>query len=470
MEIYKLTKPSYTLTDEEIVEIASRHKQMTFDEIVEEFLYNTKATIGEEVMEYAYPPPPFKITGPPWEFQLTLDEDIAKRYADQTGIDDPLYCNPEYAAKTRYGCLIGYPTFLAVVRYPAWHGFLTGYGEPSRSKNLGIQSGGGSFDWPLANFLSGNAWEWFDVIKAGTRFKHNKTAKEVVEKKGSKGRLIFLITEIFHWNTHGDLLGKAEGVLIDIPLEARHDEEHRGEQMIYDRPAYKYSKAEMDKIVSDLENEERRGAEPRYWEDVNVGDKLPTVVMPPWSGHDIGAYRICSRNYEINFENIYRLTRDRTEPNPITKWPYSFGAEHEDALLAKYRGLPAVFDLGVQRFQIPARVLTSWMGDDGFIRRMYTTCMKPVFWGDTTWYSGEVVKKFKVTEKGEAGPGGVPGEAEYCAVGIKIEGKNQLGEMSTPGTARIYLPSREFGPVKLPVPHPPKPPYVPFEEFRKEWY
>jgi hypothetical protein len=128
------------------------------------------------------------------------------------------------------------------------------------------------------------------------------------------------------------------------------------------------------------------------------------------------------------------------------------------------------FDLGVQRFQIPGRLLYNWMGDDGFLRRMYTALRKTNYWGDVTWFRGEVVKKFTRTEVGDLGPGGVPDEATYHSVGIRINSENQLGENTTPGTATVYLPSRECGAVTLPIPHLPRPPYVPFLTHRRDWY
>ena len=115
-------------------------------------------------------------------------------------------------------------------------------------------------------------------------------------------------------------------------------------------------------------------------------------------------------------------------------------------------------------------MLTDWMGDDGFIRRYQTALRKPLYYGDTTIYTGEVVRKFKEVQEGNAEPGGQPGKAEYNVVGIKLQGSNQLEEIQMQGTAAIYLPSRETGPVKLPVPHPGNPPYVPYETFYRDWY
>ena len=81
-----------------------------------------------------------------------------------------------------------------------------------------------------------------------------------------------------------------------------------------------------------------------------------------------------------------------------------------------------------------------------------------------------MVKKSVVVEKGPDKSGGIPGEHTYYAVGIRIHGFNQIGEEQSPGTATVYLPSREGGPIKLPIPHPEKPPYVPFETFRTDWF
>jgi hypothetical protein len=59
--------------------------------------------------------------------------------------------------------------------------------------------------------------------------------------------------------------------MIMVPMEARQDVDRIGEKMLYIRQPYKYTKEEVDKIVRDIEGEKRRGAEPFYWEDVEIG-------------------------------------------------------------------------------------------------------------------------------------------------------------------------------------------------------
>ncbi|MBT3292552.1 MAG: acyl dehydratase, partial [Victivallales bacterium] len=46
----------------------------------------------------------------PWCYEATRDN--IRHYANGIGDDNPLWCDPEYAAKTQYGGLIALPSFL----------------------------------------------------------------------------------------------------------------------------------------------------------------------------------------------------------------------------------------------------------------------------------------------------------------------------------------------------------------------
>ena len=174
---------------------------------------------------------------------------------------------------------------------------------------------------------------------------------------------------------------------------------------------------------------------------------------------------------ELSFEPMYKRARKNEvgHVHPITRWRGP-GNEHEDALTAVYRGQPGPFDFGVQRTQMCEQLFSNWMGDDGFIRRLVIALRKPVYYGDVTTYTGEVVKKFKDVQEGGPGQGAVPGKTEYHAIGIKYQGLNQVGEAQVIGTGTVYLPSREAGPVQLPIPHPQRPAFVPYETFYRDWY
>src|SRR5688500_20262309 len=49
-------------------------------------------------------------TAEPWCYEATRDN--IRHYAHGIGDDNPLWCDPEYAAKTRYGRIVAPPAFV----------------------------------------------------------------------------------------------------------------------------------------------------------------------------------------------------------------------------------------------------------------------------------------------------------------------------------------------------------------------
>jgi hypothetical protein len=440
----------------------------SFDELVNEWVEGTQRQIDnkEEVMEgyfhHGYDkekqaPTPEALSKVPFVASMVADYDTIGKFAYSIGDDNPLYHNPSYASKSRYGAIIAPPTMMPARQS---HGYgAAGYAPGARP-------------YPLNNMAAGNCQEWYDAIYLGDRFRTNCLPKELIHKKGkaAKRGIYFLITESHIWNFAGDLIGKSYGTKIEVPNPARMDPDRMGEEMMYERGTYKYSQDEIENLVSKLESEERRGAEPRYWEDVEVGDPIPPVVKGPFTIGDMIGSRMRSGlghnawSFELLYYDMHELISER-RTHPITQWPWGPEAEHEDVLLCRYRGLPGPFDYGQQRAQWPAHALMNWAGDYGFIRKQYSPIRRPNYYGDTTIFEGEVIAKYEITETGENAPGAVPGEFTYGAVDVQTDGVNQIGEVSTPTQATIYLPSREFGPVKLPIPHIAQPPYLPFREY-----
>ncbi len=430
-------------------------KEQTFEEEVAEFATRTKMLVDaeEEIIESED-----LLEGkPPFETK-TVDAKFIRDFAGHIGDNNPLYTDPEYAAKGPYGCLTAPPTIIGFARGTSLHG-------ARRVERI----------YPIANYFSGALFQWYDVIRLGTRFFSSSKYKQMLEKKGSvAGRFFILASDVFYWNQRMELLAKARGHISLVPMKARTDTEHIGEKMLYERGPYKYSAEEIARIKKDLDAEQRRGAEPRYWEDVNVGDKLTPVVKGPFTEQDqVGGGGERMESFEIGY-------RSRRYPkmafggssgpriHPVSKWPWELPNEHGDYMLCRFRGLPGPFDSGNTRVLYHVHLLKNWGGDDSFIRKIYSEVRKPLYSTDTTWFTGEVVRKYKVKEKGEEGTGAVPGEVEYSAVDIVYMGRNQIGEINTPGIGTVYLPSRELGTVKLPIPHPAKPEYIPFPQFSNE--
>ena len=79
-----------------------------------------------------------------------------------------------------------------------------------------------------------------------------------------------------------------------------------------------------------------------------------------------------------------------------------------------------------------------WMGDDGFLWKESDQTRKFNFHGDTQWIKARVSGKRR--------------EATLHIVDLEVWCENQRGEVTSPGTASVLLPSRNMGPVTLPVP------------------
>ncbi len=87
---------------------------------------------------------------------------------------------------------------------------------------------------------------------------------------------------------------------------------------------------------------------------------------------------------------------------------------------------PAEAKTGVMRFAWVAPLITNWMGDGGFLRRLYVQVRTPVIYGDVVTY------RATVTAKDDA-----PG-----VVKLDITGTNQEGEVATAGNADVELPRK----------------------------
>ena len=135
----------------------------SFEESIAEYLELTKELIGEESLEHLPPgsPAPYDQSGPPYECPLRLDPTTIRNFALSIGDSNPLFTVPEYGRSTRYGCQLAPGPILAMVRYPSVHG--------------AVRDGG----FPYAQLFSGTAWEFFDVIRVGSKFRSTKTTSEV---------------------------------------------------------------------------------------------------------------------------------------------------------------------------------------------------------------------------------------------------------------------------------------------------
>jgi hypothetical protein len=217
--------------------------------------------------------------------------------------------------------------------------------------------------------------------------------------------------------------------------------ERDGEDTLVQEP---YTEDELAAIDEQYAGEEPRGADARWWEEVEVGDEIGPIVKGPltvtdmicWHvGMGMGLYGVAP--LRLGWRNRQRIPRfyHRDELGV----PDVMQRVHWDSAYARKAGNPTTFDYGRMRETWLIHLCTDWMGDDAWLWKLDCEFRKFNWVGDTHWMRG------RVTEKHLA-------EGERPAVELDVWGENQRGETTTPGHATILLPSREHGGVRLPDP------------------
>jgi acyl dehydratase len=279
-------------------------------------------------------------------------------------------------------------------------------------------------DASLSSLIGGLEFEWFLPVLVGDHLRAKSVQKEMYEKKSSTGRrLIFVISECTYWNQNDAVVAKATGAMIRTTQV--------GTELLFERPIYRYSDKELEEIDEAFKGERRTGNQTLYWEEVSIGKEIPPIVRGPLTIGDMVCWNAAlGPSYKagrLGYLDLLKAPHAAVR-NPITGWPVKYSQQHEDFNLASQRGMPGPFDNGVMRFAWAAPLVTNWIGDEGFLRKLYVQVRTPNIYGDTTWYRGKVVEK---SLEGKTG-----------VVKIEITGVNQAGITTTQGFAQVALPTR----------------------------
>jgi hypothetical protein len=382
---------------------------------LDEFIQETKKLIGTEA----------ELWGQPGNLVVTPTALIS--FLNVLGDLNPLYCDPDYAYRTCYGCVTAPPTFLAAIRDPVSQG--------AYSKK----------DFSLANFLSSVEFTWYDSIRIMDRFSTEMKTTDVfageahVFNEPKKRQMAFVEAKGEYRNKYNSLIGRTSSLMSMIPIK-------RGEELFVDRELYRYNGEEAKHYGKMIEGEKQRGMATLFWEDVTVGDNLAPVVKGPLELAPLLGWPAATRTVDWYLENYYRRAKEapgEARVNPVTNWPYwveqlEFASYHT----CKLRGVAYPFAPGMLQACLAGHLLSNWMSDDGFLRMLKMEIHDAFMYGDFNVYKGEVVEKYKEEIKGKV----------YKAVNVKIDVSNQLGQEVGNGEAILYLPSPGHE-ITLPIPH-----------------
>lgn len=340
--------------------------------------------------------------------------DTLRNWCNGIGDLNPLYRDVGYGAGTRYGSIVGHPMF------PMAFGWLgrTRWGLPG-----------------VHGFYAGNDWELFRHVRPGDRITAVERVVGVEEKESKfSGRLVLQYVEACYYNQRSELVARGLGTCTRHERKAARD---TGKYKEIEQ--YQYSNEEHDRIDQIVLDEPKlvRGAAVRYWEEVQEGEELPTIARGPLSLMDTMGFLVgCGRGHTHGVV----LQAAVKHPGHFFRNPEAGGGVeytgigHHRESVAKEVGVPGTYDYGPQRSSWMATLVTNWMGDAGYLKRVRTEMRRFNIVGDTTFCKGRVVRKYV---KDRAG-----------LVDIEIAAENQRGEVTTPGIATVMLPSRD---VKLPA-------------------
>jgi acyl dehydratase len=345
----------------------------------------------------------------PWCHEATRDN--IRHYAHGIGDDNPLWCDPDYAARTRYGGIVAPPSFLF-----ATSRIISGYvgGLP------GVHA-----------MWAGADWTWHKPTRRNDEISTEASLKDLVEHQTRfAGRSIQQIYHVRFFNQSGDLLAEADSWCF------RTDRDQAREQgtkytALKAKPPKQYGEEELARIGKLYAEEEVRGATPRYWDDVAVGDKLPTMAKGPMT---VTGFIAFAQGWGGLYIRANKLAWKQVHKHPglgiknrfgIPDCPERVHWENEFALMV---GAPGAYDYGPERCSWLTHHLTNWIGDDGFLRRAHSKIRRHNPEGDALFIDGRVTRKF--TEGGRH------------LVEIEQEAHNQDGELSVIGGGTVELPKR----------------------------
>ena len=309
-----------------------------------------------------------------FDFNEFATSDTIRHFAFGIGDSNPLWLDQDYAKSTKFGTVLAPPTFLFSVDH------------------TGVQPG---LDG-LGSLFVGCDFEWYDVIRLGDRLRAEASLFSVEEKTSKLGkRMILQTSEVLYKNDRSTgTIGKAHADIMRI---------QNGNFGYNQREGYAYSKADLAKISEDTLKEERRGDNPRNWEDVIEGDQITPVVKGPLTMHDYMSW--------LAGRGVYGSALEISKTKP--RWEEQHDPGHYSTEEAERLGMPGTFDDGPSPVSWFGHLITNWMGDDGFLSRLQVRLNRPNILGDTTWCKGFVYKQI------------IDGRSHK--VECILEGLNQLG-------------------------------------------
>jgi acyl dehydratase len=325
----------------------------------------------------------------PQRFLTEVTRDNVLNFADAVGDNNPLWTNEAYAAKSRFGMVTAPPLFL----YSVNHG--------------SIPAHAGAIKVPIVDLpqlYAGAEVEVYRPIWLGDRLTVTGKAVNIVRKESkSVGPMLFLTGEALFVNQRKEPVGLIRTTICRFKAPNRQAIE-------FERTSKPGIEVKSPDILA--YERKRRGAEPRFWEDTQIGEEMPAQERGILTMTEISRFGIL-------VPPSLRRIEARREILEV-------GFEREAS--QKRAGLENASDYGPQRICWLGQYITDWMGDDGTLKKVTGQVRHPNIIGDISVIKGKVTNKYV--------------SAGEHRVDCEFRVENQAGLVTAPGQATVVLPIR----------------------------
>jgi acyl dehydratase len=339
-----------------------------------------------------------------------VTQDLIRHYADAIGDKNPLWRNEEYARRTRWGGIIAPPTFMDCIA-PTFVGSGRDYPRGMR---------------PL---VAGAKRTWYQVMRPGDKI-HCVDRYVGVEEKTSKDkpyRLFVETTKRTYLTQREEVVAEADCPIVTVAAGTLE----KTSSAYPFREKTKYTQEQLEKVHNGYETETRRGAKTLFWEEVVEGEELTPIVAGPLDATDNLVF-MAALQYMPAFGlkwDIIKADPTWATVNPETNEYHSGCETHLVDWIAKLRVGANAYGLAALSEGLVCHLVTNWMGDDGFLKKLECRQRRLNHLGDVSWMKGKVIRKY--IENGEH------------LVDLEVYCQNQVDIIHMDGKATVMLLSHD---------------------------
>lgn len=370
----------------------------------------------------------------PGRLKEPLANNDIRRWVQAMHYPNRVHYEDEFAAQSRFGRIVA-PQSFAVA---------TDDGHGTAPACVGLI--------PNSHLIFGGDEWWFHGPRIyGGDLIHNERVPldYVVKDTKFAGPTCFQRGDNRYYNAQGDLIATQRSTSIryraDLAremgsLDATEDPEWTDQQLLQ----LEEEKFSWIRMLHEL------GHGKRYWDEVNVGDKLPTRVIGP---HSIASF---TTEYRAFLFSIWGTMYWYAPPgikdpwiNQDPGWVEGFGFDEELALIdprardglylgpsrghiddskASEVGMSRAYGYGATMAAWNTDYLAFWAGHDGMVRHAKSDFRGPAFESDVTFIDGEVVDKIENSRWG------------FPVVQVNVRMSNQAGTTVVTSLNEVELP------------------------------